>query len=71
MREFICCDFNTYDIQNFREWDGFTYYFDTSYCEKNPELYGSMIHIYEKETGKEVWKMGVGTAGRKALTENN
>ena len=71
LREFICCDFNAYDIHNFREWDRFEYYFDASHCERFPELYGSIIKIYEKETGKEVWKIGVGKPGRKALTDNN
>lgn len=71
LREFICSDFNAYDIHNFREWDRFEYHFDTSHCEMFPELYGSIIRIYEKETGKNVWEMGVGVAGRKALAEEN
>ena len=45
----------------------YEYYFDTSYCERSPELYGSIIHIYKKETGEEVWKIGVGVAGRRTL----
>ena len=64
LREFICFDCNEYDIHDFREWDKFEYYFDTSHCDKNPELYKSVIHIYEKESGAEIWKIGVGRAGR-------
>lgn len=67
LQDFICCDMNTYDIHNFRNWDNYEYYFDTAYCEKSPELYGSIIHIYEKATGEEIWKIGVGIAGRKSL----
>ena len=65
--EFICCNINTYDIHNFRNWDNYEYYFDTAYCERRPELYGSIVHIYEKATGDEIWKIGVGMAGRKTL----
>lgn len=68
LREFICCDFNTYDVHNFRNWDKYEYFFDTSHCNKKPELYKSIIHIYEKDTGAEVWKIGVGVAGRQVLT---
>lgn len=67
LRSFICCDMNSYDIHNFRDWNDYEYYFDTSYCERSPELYGSIIHIYKKETGEEVWKIGVGVAGRRTL----
>ena len=48
-------------------WDNYEYYFDTAYCERRPELYGSIIHIYEKATGEEIWKIGVGMAGRETL----
>ncbi len=67
LREFICCDYNTYDLHNFRDWDTYKYYFDTTHCEKYPTLYGSIIHIYEKDSGIEVWKIGAGLAGRKLL----
>lgn len=69
LREFICRDFNTYDIHNFRNWDKYEYFFDTSHCDKSPELYNSVIHIYDKETGAEVWKIGVGVTGRKVLAD--
>lgn len=69
LREFICCHVNTYDIHGFRNWDDYKYYFDTAYCERYPELYGSIIHIYEKATGEEIWRIGVGSAGRKALEQ--
>jgi hypothetical protein len=67
LSEFICCNINTYDIHNFRNWNEYEYYFDTAYCERRPELYGSIVHIYEKATGDEIWKIGVGMAGRKTL----
>ncbi len=70
LREFICCDFNTYDIHNFRNWNNYEYYYDTSSCEKRPELYGSIIHIYKKDTKEKVWTIGVGNAGRRALKHN-
>lgn len=67
LREFLCCDYNEYNIHNFRDWYRFDYYFDTSHCEKGPELYKSIVHVYEKETGNEVWTIGVGIDGRKLL----
>ena len=67
LREFICLNVNAYDIHNFRNWNDFDYYFDTSHCSGEPELYGSIIHITNKKTGNEVWKIGVGVAGRRAL----
>lgn len=67
LKDFLCCDYNNYDIHNFRNWDNFEYYFDTSHCEKSPELYKLIIHIYEKVSGEEVWTIGVGTDGRKLL----
>lgn len=67
--EFICCSYNTNDVHIFRNWNDFEYYFDTSYCDRHrhPELYGSIIHIFSKATGNEVWRIGVGVAGRKTL----
>lgn len=67
LREFVCCDHNAYDVHNFRNWDDFEYFFDTSSCERHPELYGCIVHIYEKKTHTEVWKIGVGVAGREIL----
>ena len=66
--EFVCCDCNTSDIHIFRNWNDFEYHFDTSLCERHPELYGSIIHIYSKKTGEEVWTIGVGR-GAYALRE--
>ena len=65
--EFLCCSHNSSDIHIFRNWNDFEYQFDTSHCEKRPELYGSIVHIFSKKTGEEVWKIGVGLAGRKTL----
>ena len=67
IREFICSSFNTSDIHIFRNWDDFEYHFDTSHCDRHPELYGSIIHIFSKTSGNEVWTIGVGEAGRKTL----
>ncbi|MBQ1187210.1 MAG: hypothetical protein IIX54_05960 [Clostridia bacterium] len=70
LQKFLCCDYNTFDIKKFRNWDNFDYYFDTSHCVKHPDFYKSIVHIYEKETGKEVWIIGVGNSGRKLLGLN-
>lgn len=67
LREFICCDFNDYDVHNFRNWDDYEYYFDTSFCPHGPHLFGSILQITLKETGKIVWKIGIGKEGRKSL----
>ncbi len=67
IREFICCSFNANDVHIFRNWDDFEYHFDTSYCEKHPQLYGSIVHIFSKKTGQEVWTFGVGSGGRETL----
>lgn len=69
LQEFLCCDNNTNDIHIFRDWDDFEYHFDTSHCNRNPELYGSIVHIYSKKTHEEVWKIGVGVTGRNTLKE--
>ncbi|WP_418545935.1 hypothetical protein [Ruminococcus bromii] len=65
--DFLCCFCNTNDIHIFRNWNNFEYHFDTSHCDRYPELYGSIIHIYSKKTGEEVWKIGVGQPGIKSL----
>lgn len=72
--EFLCCDINAYNINRFnihlfRNWNNYEYYFDTSGCGDRPEMYGSIVHIYEKQTGEEVWRLGVGIKGRKILKE--
>ena len=56
--ETVGCSYNTYDIHNFRNWDNYYYVFDTSRCERYPELYKSVVKIYDVETDKEVWKIG-------------
>lgn len=68
---FICCSSNTGDVRSFRNWDDFEYHFDTSHCEKYRELSGSVLHIFSKATGEEVWKIGIGKTGRKALGIND
>lgn len=52
--------YNDYDIHRFKEWNNYYYEFDTSRCENYPELYKSVIRIYDVQTRKEVWKIGVG-----------
>lgn len=69
LRELICCEHNNYDLHNFRNWDDYEYFFDTSHCQMSPHLYGSILRIFDKKTGSKVWEMGFGTAGRKALAQ--
>lgn len=62
LRSFIGYSHNDYDIHKFRNWNGFTYEFDTSHCKSHsgePELYRSVVTIYEAESKKAVWKFGV------------
>ncbi len=59
MRDFIGYSYNDYDLHKFRQWEEFIYEFDTSHCDRHPEFYKSVVRIYEKETGKEVWKVGI------------
>lgn len=56
--EIVGCAYNSYDIHKFRNWDDYYYVFDTSRCERHPELYKSVVRIYEGATDKEVWKIG-------------
>lgn len=56
--EIVGCAYNTYDIHQFRNWDDYYYVFDTSRCVRHPELYRSVVKIYEVATDKEVWKIG-------------
>lgn len=67
LREFLCCDHNEADIHMFREWNDFEYRFDVSHCERHPELYGSIVHIFSRKSGKEVWTIGIGSLGREFL----
>ena len=67
LREFICCSSNSYDVHMFRRWQDYEYRVDTSHCRNSPTLYGSIIRIYEKESGEEVWRIGVGKDGRETL----
>lgn len=69
LRSFICCSFNTADIHIFRDWDDFEYHFDTSHCGRYSEIYGSIVHIFSKKTGEEVWTIGVGKLGRNNLED--
>jgi chromosome partitioning protein len=38
--------------------DDYDYIFDTSRCERHPELYKSVVKIYQVGTDQEVWKIG-------------
>ena len=57
--DLIGCSYNSYDTHKFREWDNYRYEFDTSRCKRFPELYKSVVNIYEIATGKAVWKIGI------------
>lgn len=70
LSEFICCSYNKNDIHIFRNWNDFNYHYDTSGCERHPELYGSILHIYSNKTGEEVWTIGVGGPGRRLLKKS-
>ena len=59
LRKYICYNYNAYDVHKFREWNNYYYEFDTSRCQCHPELYRSVIRIYEKQTNEQVWKIGV------------
>ena len=55
----IGCEYNNYDLHKFRNWNDFYYEFDTSHCLRFPEFYRSVIRIFEVESKKEVWKIGM------------
>jgi len=59
LQGFIGCSYNDYDLRKFRKWDEFYCEFDTSHCPGRPEFYRSVVRIFEKASGKEVWKFGV------------
>ena len=59
LRKFIGYSHNDYNIHNFRDWNKYYYEFDTSHCVKSPELYRSIVTIYEVESNNPVWKFGV------------
>ena len=59
LRKFIGYSYNHYDVHKFRNWNDFTYEFDTSRCKRYPELYQSVVTIYENSSKKAVWKFGV------------
>ena len=59
LRRFIDYSNNNYDLHKFRKWNDIYYVFDTSHCEKTPELYRSIVKIYEAKSDQEVWRFGV------------
>ena len=59
LKKFVGYSYNDYDIHKFKNWNDFTYEFDTSHCKRRPELFQSVITIYENESKKAVWKFGV------------
>lgn len=59
LRKFIGYSYNNYDIHKFRNWNDFTYEFDTSHCKRWPELYQSIVTIYEPESKNAIWEFGV------------
>lgn len=56
----IGCAYNSFDTHLFRDWNRFTYTYDTSRCHPQPELYRSVVHVYDTVSQKEVWKIGFG-----------
>lgn len=59
LQNFIGCSYNSYDLHKFRNWNDFCYQFDTSHCPQHPEFYRSVVSIFDKISGKEVWKAGI------------
>lgn len=59
LRKEIWYDYNHYDLTRFRKWNEFDFDVDTSHCDRNPEVYKSIVTIKEKETGNPVWTFGV------------
>ena len=58
-RKEIGCEYNHYDTHRFREWNNYRYEFDTSRCERSPELYKSVVNIFEVESNELVWRIGI------------
>lgn len=52
--------YNSFDTHLFQDWNRFTYTYDTSRCHPQPELYRSVVHVYDTVSQKEVWKIGFG-----------
>jgi hypothetical protein len=51
LQKLIDCTFNDYDLHKFRAWNDFFYEFEPS--DKRGWYH---VKIFEKESGKEVWK---------------
>lgn len=62
LRKLIWFEYNHYDLMNFRNWNDYAFEVDTSFCEDVhfPEEYRSITTIIEKNSGKAVWKLGIG-----------
>ena len=63
LRREIWYDYNSYELEKFRNWNDYRYEIDTSHCNRYPripkDVYRSIVTIIEKETDKPVWKFGV------------
>lgn len=59
LRKFIWFDYNAYDVHKFRQWEEFEYVFEQTKHQERSEFYRSLVRIYEKESKKEVWKIGI------------
>jgi len=57
------------DVRLFESWDNYEYAFDTILCASNPEFNKSIIRIFEKNSNKEVWKIGVGQYAKTYLKQ--
>lgn len=62
LRKVIWYDYNnsSYDVKRFRNWNDFVFEIDTSHCDKEPEMYKSVVTIIHKDSGNPVWKFGIG-----------
>lgn len=59
LRDWIGFSYNSYDLHKFRNWNDFYYEFDTSHCTRGPEFHQSIVRIFEAESKKEIWKIGI------------
>ena len=66
----ICYDLNEYDLTLFKNSDNYEYVYDTRFCEERPYIEECIIRIFEKESKKEVWRMGFTKEVNDYLREN-
>lgn len=59
LQNHLWCSVNSFDLTRFRNWDWYRFEIDTSHCNRIPEVYRSVVTIFDCNTGKQVWKFGV------------